>query len=131
MGKQYLPGYNLTNNYQNLTLANTMESLVNFTISSSSIPFSISKFIKGVNIYTLPIILSSQFSLTENAYHLTHTGLKYIVIGTVMDQWLGVPYHLTLDELMFLINIYYYNNLAFHVIINNGNNFLLYNLWWI
>ncbi len=131
IGSQYLPNYNLTNNYQNLTIAKTMESLIDFNVSTSSIPFSISKFINGINIYTLPIILSSRFTIDENAYHLVHTGFKYIVIGTTMDQWLGLPYHLTQDELTYLLNIYYFNDLSFHVVISNGNSYLLYNLWWI
>jgi len=129
IGNQYLPSYNLNNSYQNLTIANSMDSLIDFNISRTSIPFSIAKFIGGINIYTLPIIVSSTFEMFENGHHLTHTFLDYIVIGTVMDQWLGLPYHLTQDELMYLLNFYYVGDLSYHVIINNGNNFLLYNLW--
>ena len=131
VGDKYLPEYNLTNNYQNLTIAKTMDSMIDFNTSRASIPFSISKFINGINIYSLPIILSPTFSMVENGHHLTHTWFDYILIGTVMDQWLGLPYHLTQDELMYLVNFYYASDLSFHVIINNGNNFLLYNLWWI
>jgi len=130
VGQQYLPSYNLTNNYQNLTIANTMDSVIDFNSSRASIPFSISKFINGINIYSLPLILSSRFTMVENGHHLTHTGLDYLVIGTVMDQWLGLPYQLTQDELMYLLNFYYVGDLSYHVVINNGDNFLLYNLWW-
>jgi len=131
VGKQYLPSYNLTNNYQNLIIANTMDSAIDFNISRSSIPFSIAKFIDGINIYSLPIILSPMFTMVQNGHHLTHTWLDYIVIGTVMDQWLGLPYHLTQDELMYLLNFYYVGDLSYHIVINNGYNFLLYNLWWV
>ena len=134
MGKQYFPSYNLTNDYQNLTIANSMDSLIDFNTSIVSIPFSISKFINGINIYSLPILLSSQFTIEENALRLTQTSYPhktYILIGTVMDQWLGLPYHLTLDELMYLLNYYKIGHLSYHLIINNGKNFLLYNLWWI
>jgi len=108
-----------------------MDSLIDFNISRASIPFSISKLIDGINIYTLALILSPVFSMVENGHHLTHTWLDYIVIGTVMDQWLGLPYHLTQDELMYLLNFYYVGDLSYHIVINNGNNFLLYNLWWV
>ncbi|TFG10069.1 hypothetical protein EU534_01440 [Candidatus Heimdallarchaeota archaeon] len=129
VGKQYLPSYNLTNSYQNLTIANSMDSIIDFDVSRASIPFSVAKFIDGINIYSLPIIISPTFTMVENGHHLTHTFLNYIMIGTVMDQWLGLPYHLTQDELMYLLNFSYTGDLSYHLIINNDKNFLLYNLW--
>jgi hypothetical protein len=131
VGQQYLPSYNLTNSYENLTIANSMDSLIDFNSSRASIPFSVAKFINGINIYELPIILSPVFSMAMNADHLTRTWFEYILIGTVMDQWLGLPYRLTQDELTYLLNFYYTGDLSYHVVISNGRNFLLYNLWWI
>ena len=128
MGEQYLPGYNLTNDYQNLTFANNIEGYVNLTLYSSriSIPFSISKFIDGINIYGLPLLIDSNSSLAENANRLRWTSLYYIVIGNVMDQWLGTPIYLSQSEITYYLGLLIGTRPTFHVVMSNSKNFLLY-----
>ena len=130
MGEKYLPGYNLTNDYQNITFANSVEANVNLTIYGSriSIPFSISKFIDGINIYQLPLLLDSNSSLLINGQRIRQTSLYYIVLSTVMDQWLGTPIYLSPMELTYYLGILIPYRPTLHVVINNGKNFLLYHL---
>lgn len=130
MGDEYLPGYNLTNDYQNITFAKSIEENVNLTIYGSriSIPFSISKFIEGVNIYELPLVLDSNSSLLENGQRIRQTSLYYVVLSTVMDQWLGTPIYLSQMEITYYLGVLIPNRPTLHVVINNGKNFLLYHL---
>jgi hypothetical protein len=127
VGDQYLPGYNLTNEYYDLTFAYNIEANVDFAGSSISMPFSISKFITGINIYRIPQLLDSNSSMETNALRMKSSYfIRYIVIGEVMDQWLGTPIQLTQDELIFYICLSYNNIPLFHLITSNGKNFLLY-----
>ncbi|NPD87975.1 MAG: hypothetical protein HGN29_04585 [Asgard group archaeon] len=127
IGDQYLPGYNLTNEYYDLTFAYNIETNVDFASSTISMPFSISKFITGINIYTIPQLLDSNSSMKTNALRMkSFFFIRYIVIGEVMDQWLGTPIKLTPEELMFYVCLNYNNIPLFHLITSNGKNFLLY-----
>jgi len=133
MDDQYFPGYNLKNDYQNLTFAYTIDSGLNMTTVTISIPFSISKFIKGVDIYRIPLLIDSNISLEENANFISNPflNIKYIVISEVMDQWLGTPILLSAEEITFYISSLYLNSPTFNLVLSNGKNFLLcrYGLW--
>ena len=127
IGEQYLPGYNLTNEYYDLTFAYNIETNVIPVGSTISMPFSISKFIQGINIYTIPMLLDSNSSIETNALRMKSSFfIRYIVIGEVMDQWLGTPILLTPEDLTYYICLNYNNIPLFHLITSNGKNFLLY-----
>ncbi|MHA2307745.1 MAG: hypothetical protein ACXABJ_00490 [Candidatus Heimdallarchaeaceae archaeon] len=127
IGDQYLPGYNLTNEYYDLTFAYNIQDNVDYTGTTISMPFSISKFIPGINIYSIPLLLDSNSSMETNALRMKSSFfIRYIVIGEVMDQWLGTPIVFTPEELMFYICLNYNNIPLFHLITSNGKNFLLY-----
>ncbi len=133
MGDQYLPGYNLTNEYQDLTLANSINSTVNLTIITSykiSIPFSISKHINGFNIYdrNTQVFLDANSSIQANGIRLARTFYKYIVIGTVMDLWLGLPLRFSTQDLTYLFGVLDNNWPTLHVVISNNHNYLIYHL---
>jgi hypothetical protein len=127
IGNQYLPGYNLTNEYYDLTFARNIELNVDLSGSSISMPFSISKFIPGINIYQIPMLIDSNSSLATNALRMKSSFfIRYIVIGEVMDQWLGIPIELTSEELTFYLCLNYNNIPLFHLIVSDSKNFLLY-----
>jgi len=127
IGDQYLPGYNLTNDYNDITFARNIELNVDFSSSSISMPFSISKFIPGINIYQIPMLIDSNSSLATNGLRMKSSYfIRYIVIGEVMDQWLGNPILLTPEELTFYLCLHYNNIPLFHLIVSDSKNFLLY-----
>ncbi|MCG3221640.1 MAG: hypothetical protein H7641_09705 [Candidatus Heimdallarchaeota archaeon] len=127
MGEQYLPGYNLTNEYYDITFAYNIRSNVDYVSSTISMPFSISKFIPGINIYGIPLLLDSNSSMETNALRMRSSFfIRYIVICEVMDQWLGTPIILTPEELTFYLCLYYNDIPLFHLITSNSKNFLLY-----
>ena len=127
LGDQYLPGYNLTNEYYDITFAYNIKSNLEIPGSSISMPFSISKFIPGINIYGIPMLLDSNSSIEMNALRMKSSFfIRYVVIGEVMDQWLGTPIILTPEELTFYLCLNYNNAPLFHLITSNGKNFLLY-----
>jgi hypothetical protein len=133
MGNQYLPGYNLTNDYQDITLAYSIDSAINLTVITSysiSIPFSISKHIDGFNIYNrnTQVFLNPNSTIQANAYQLSRTFYKYIVIGTVMDVWLGLPLRFSTQDLTYLLCILFNNWPTQHVVISNNHNYLIYSL---
>ncbi len=130
LGKQYLPGYNLTNDYQNVTFANSMESYVNMTTynHSMSIPFSISKYIEGIDIYRIPLLLDANSTMEENRIRLISTHLRFIVVSVTMDQWLGTPLILSSSNLTYYLNALQFNYPTFHLVTSNGKNYLLYHI---
>ena len=138
MGEHYLPGYNLTNSYQSMTIAYSIDSAVNLSIITQltiSIPFSVSKFIDGFNIYNrnTQVFLNSSKTIQENGYLIATSPYRYIVIGTVMDLWLGLPMRLSTQELTYLLNVLrqgfpWPNRPTLHVVISNNHNYLIYHL---
>jgi hypothetical protein len=128
MDDQYLPGYNLKNNYQNMTFAYSIDTGLNMTTVTISMPFSISKFIKGVDIYRIPLLIDANLSLEENANFISNPflNIRYIVFSEIMDQWLGTPIFLSADEITYYLNKLYLNSPTFNLILSNGKNFLLY-----
>ena len=133
MGNQYLPGYNLTNTYQDITLAHSITSSINLTIITSntiSVPFSISKHINGFNIYNrnAQVFLDANSTIQANGYLLARSNYRYIVLGTVMDLWLGLPLRFSTQDLTYLLNVLYYSWPTQHVVISNNYNYLIYHL---
>ncbi|MBY9000417.1 MAG: hypothetical protein KGD64_05850 [Candidatus Heimdallarchaeota archaeon] len=136
MAEQYLPGYNLTSSYENMTFAYSFNNVANISPSTTSMSFSVSKYIEGVDIYRLPLLLDSNSSLETNADRLLHSWKKYIVIGFVMDQWLGTPLYLSQDDISYYLGTLRYYNYGpltiprptFNLIMSNGHNYLLYNV---
>ncbi|MHA1816403.1 MAG: hypothetical protein ACTSX1_10375 [Candidatus Heimdallarchaeaceae archaeon] len=136
MGDQYFPGYNLNNSYENMTFAYSFNAVANVSPTTTSMSFSISKFINGINIYALPLLLDSNSSLQTNANRLLYSWLKYVVIGSVMDQWLGTPLYLSPEDISYYLGTLRYYNYGpltraqptFNLIMSNGQNYLLYNI---
>ncbi|MHA1668757.1 MAG: hypothetical protein ACTSUR_08870 [Candidatus Heimdallarchaeaceae archaeon] len=130
MANQYLPGYNLTNDLENFTMGDYINSHVNTSLGLS-IPFSTAKFISGVDIYRLPPLIISSLSYEENAARLVSPSIfvKYVLIGKTMDQWLDKPFTLSEDEIMFYLSSLYSYIPTFDLIACDGKNFLLYRLF--
>jgi len=136
MGEQYFPGYNLTSSYENMTFAYSFNAVANIGSTNTSMSFSVSKYIDGINIYSLPLLLDSNSSLQTNANRLIYSGLKYVVIGSVMDQWLGTPLYLSHDDISYYIGALHYiypgpftiARPTFNLVMSNGYNYLLYNI---
>lgn len=127
MGSHYIPEYNLNNSYENLTFAYWIEANTNTSTLAASIPFSIAKFIGGVDIYRLQVLLDIHSTISQNTIRLTSSYLTYITIGAIMDQWLGPPLRLSSENITYYINTLYYNQPTFHCILSNGKNCLMYN----
>ncbi|MCK4973517.1 MAG: hypothetical protein KAS52_09355, partial [Candidatus Heimdallarchaeota archaeon] len=136
MGEQYFPGYNLTSSYENMTFAYSFNAVANVGPTTTSMSFSVSKYIDGINIYRLPLLLDSNSSLQTNANRLIYSGLKYVVIGSVMDQWLGTPLYLSQEDISYYLGTLRYYNYGpftiprptFNLVMSNGQNYLLYNI---
>ncbi len=136
MGEQYFPGYNLTSSYENMTFAYSFNAVANITPSTTSMSFSVSKYVHGINIYALPLLLDSNSSLQTNANRLLYSWMKYVVIGSVMDQWLGAPLYLSQEDISYYLGTLRYYNYGpitiarptFNLIMSNGHNYLLYNM---
>jgi len=136
MGEQYFPGYNLTSSYENMTFAYSFNAVANVGPTTTSMSFSVSKFIDGINIYALPLLLDSNSSLQTNANRLLNSRLKYVVIGSVMDQWLGTPLYLSQEDISYYLGTLRYRNYGyftiaiptFNLIMSNGHNYLLYKM---
>ena len=133
MGEIYMPGYNLTNSYENMTFAYNFDSVANVGPTTTSMSFSLSKFVTGINIYQLPLLFDSNSSMQINAQRLLYSGLKYIVIGRTMDQWLGTPLYLTNENITYYLStLYYYTPYTarptFNLVMCNGYNYLMYNI---
>ncbi|MHA1591227.1 MAG: hypothetical protein ACTSUP_01825 [Candidatus Heimdallarchaeaceae archaeon] len=136
MGEQYFPGYNLTSSYENMTFAYSFNAVANVGPTTTSMSFSVSKYLDGINIYALPLLLDSNSSLQTNANRLLYSWLKYVVIGSVMDQWLGTPLYLSPDDISYYLGTLRYYNYGpftiarptFNLVMSNGYNYLLYNI---
>ncbi len=136
MGEQYFPGYNLTSSYENMTFAYSFNAVANVGPTTTSMSFSVSKYIDGINIYSLPLLLDSNSSLQTNANRLLFSWLKYVVIGSVMDQWLRTPLYLSHDDISYYLGTLRYYNYGpftiarptFNLVMSNGYNYLLYNI---
>lgn len=136
MGEQYFPGYNLTSSYENMTFAYSFNATASVGPTTTSMSFSVSKYIDGINIYRLPLLLDSNSSLQTNANRMLYSGLKYVVIGSVMDQWLGTPLYLSQEDIGYYLGTLRYHNYGyftiarptFNLVMSNGQNYLLYNI---
>jgi hypothetical protein len=95
-------------------------------VSTFSFPFSIAKYLEGVDIYRLPLIIDANSSLQTNANRMVFSGLNYIVIGRIIDQWLGTPVYLSDQELTYYIGTLRWNSPTLNVVLNNNKDYLIY-----